>query len=44
MAKNAKPHKTVRRPDVYETLTGKLLQEIDSGRMKTRKFSISELD
>jgi len=29
---------------VFENLSGKILKEVDSGKMKTRKFSLKELD
>ena len=28
----------------YDELTGKILKEVESGRIKTRKFSLKELD
>ncbi len=28
----------------YEELTGKILKEVESGKMKTRKFKLPELD
>lgn len=34
----------IKKKDVFGKLTGKVLAQVESGKMKTRKYSASELD